>query len=107
VREKHKLYLDEMCPSDDQKPFQDASKAVQATTIILSIKKKLLRRRIDQKIVGLLKQDCKCNSTKKSSKLLPVTLEMVRSAQCSTDRICLPLAQAPPLKQSQTLTLSS
>tara|TARA_E500000075_G_C6878777_1_gene263459 strand:- start:60 stop:245 length:186 start_codon:yes stop_codon:yes gene_type:complete len=49
---------------------------VQATTIILLIEKKLSRRRIDQKIVSLLKQDCKCNSTKKSVKLLPMTLEM-------------------------------
>jgi hypothetical protein len=49
---------------------------VQATTIILLIEKKLSRRRIDQKSVSLLKQDCKCNSTKKLAELLPMTLEM-------------------------------
>jgi len=49
---------------------------VQATTIILVIEKKLSRRRIDQKIVSLLKQDCKCNSTKKSARPLLVMLEM-------------------------------
>jgi hypothetical protein len=49
---------------------------VQTTTIILLIEKKLSRRRIDQKSVSLLKQDCKCNSTKKLAKLLPMTLEM-------------------------------
>jgi hypothetical protein len=91
MREKHKLYLDEICPSDDRKPFQDISKAVQATTIILLIEKKLSRRRVDHKMVSLLKQDCKCNSTKKSAKLLPMTLEMGRSTQCTADQLCLPL----------------
>jgi hypothetical protein len=49
---------------------------VQATTIILVIEKKLSRRRIDQKIVSLLKQDCKCNRAKKLAELLPKILEM-------------------------------
>ena len=104
MREKHKLYLDEICQADDRKPVQDISKAVQATTIILVIEKKLLRRRIDQKSVSLLKQDCKCNSTKKSTRLLLTILEMGRSAQFNTDRLCLPLGQTSSLKQSQTLT---
>ena len=32
--EKHKFYLDEICPSNDRKAFQDIPKAVQATKII-------------------------------------------------------------------------
>ena len=76
MREKHKFYLDEIYPPNDRKPFQDIPKAVQATTVILVIEKKLSRRRIDQNIVSLLKQDCKCDRAKKLAELLPTILEM-------------------------------
>jgi len=46
MREKHKFYLDEICPSNDRKTFQDIPKAVQATKIILLIEKNPSRRNV-------------------------------------------------------------
>ena len=74
--EKHTFYLDEICPSNDRKPFQDIPKAVQAAKIILLIKKKPSRRSVDKNIVSLLKQDCKCDRAKKLAELMPMILEM-------------------------------
>ena len=89
MREKHKFYLDEICPSNGRKPFQDISKAVQATKIILLIEKKPSRRNIDQNIVSLLKPDCKCGRAKKLAELTQTILEMGnRRNKMLTDFAC-------------------
>ena len=89
MREKHKFYLDDICPSDTRKPSQDISKAVQAAKIILLIEKKPSKRNIDQNIVSLLKPDCKCGRAKKLAELLQTILEMgYRRNKMLTDFAC-------------------